>query len=792
MYKDIDGKIILIGLYDKINDETIWDKKVLVDNTEEYFKTIKNMNLSVELVGGISQKVKPYFDIDLKIEKNHRFDECSNLVKWSNEIQNMFKLKNGNDIYILKREPRQLETGETKYSYHIIVDKIKISHKNIKRLINQHNLPKEWDRACYSTNQGIYAPYVKGKKDNPDLPAFEPYSIFNGYIELDKVNIYNYSISYIEKDFKDWDDLIITEDKKLDYKIIKYDIIEEDDEELNNSNDTLNELTEKLKNISPTRYDDYDEWINIMFSIINISTKYKIGKKKAKYLMHEASQISKNYDEDKVDDWIQKNYDRVEGKQGYGFPYINMKLKEDNPEFYEKNMKKTYEIVKKEFDKKVFKCVNPLGFIVLNDKQDEINPTAYYIRDKKDLKIQFTELYYWDKDKNGKWNKMDFLPRWDKDDTKKIYESLTFKPYKLRPELAKDHFNLFKGFRAEKLPVYKDYDLIKPILDHIKIVLANNREDVYNYIIQYLAQIVQNPKKKTEVVMIWKGKQGCGKNTIVDLFANGIIGTEYSISASNPEKVFFGTFNSLLANKVLAVANEVNNEMRGFIDRVKDTATAPTINIEKKCKDPIVFDNYTNCLMTTNNDFPMVISTDDRRIVWLECSNEKINNKEYFEKLYDVCMTDEAVSSLYYYLLEEVKITIMNFQKDRPITKEYKKIQAVNIPNPFKFLISLENTLKFRKVKNSDEKVVLFTKKELYEKYKDYCEEQKKQPFPHDTFYYKILNDTGFKIVKQEGYQKIRIIKTVYEDWIKKYKDLEDEIEECNDILEDEYEFIEE
>ena len=56
--------------------------------------------------------------------------------------------------------------------------------------------------------------------------------------------------------------------------------------------------------------------------------------------------------------------------------------------------------------------------------------------------------------------------------------------------MAKNHFNLFKGYRAEKLQVVKDYDLIKPILDHIFIVLSKSRPDVYNFIMQWFAQII--------------------------------------------------------------------------------------------------------------------------------------------------------------------------------------------------------------------------------------------------------------------------------------------------------------
>jgi hypothetical protein len=59
----------------------------------------------------------------------------------------------------------------------------------------------------------------------------------------------------------------------------------------------------------------------------------------------------------------------------------------------------------------------------------------------------------------------------------------------------------------------------------------------------------QHPEGKTDTMIVFKGLQGCGKNLIIDMIANGIIGKEYAVSTANPERAFFGTFNSLLGNK---------------------------------------------------------------------------------------------------------------------------------------------------------------------------------------------------------------------------------------------------
>ena len=789
IFQDNYEKIMVLNYKDKTGGKSYYPNVKILESPAEYKEFVKSMQpygkVGFEVVGAEYQQVKPYFDIDCELDKSTVFEEDTRLVMWSSKIQEIFKLKNGKDIYIMKRPPRE-KNGKIKHSYHIIVDKIRITHSNIKILINQFVLGKEWDTNCYSSNQGICGVYCNGKPlttppNYIEVEPFKPYEIWKNYLNDDEVDIYNYLISYIKEDFINWDLNMVQEDKKLVFKDVND--YEEDDEEnsVENTNDIYKTLKEKLLHINSSRFDEYESWLYIMFAIINIGRKYKISKSKLYSLIHEASERSTKYDEADIDNWIDKLFASCENKtKGYGFPYLNKFIKEDDPEYHSKYIilkEDTYEDIKKEFDKYVFKCLNPLGFIVVNQNKDEIDKLPYFLYNQKEINERFNEKKYIEKNKNGRNVSMKFIKRWLEDDTKKTYNSLTFKPYELSPELNTKHFNLFNGYRASKIPVYKDYECIKPILEHIKIVLANNREDVYDYLIQYFANIMQNAKNKTGVFIVFKGKQGCGKNTIVDLIANGIIG-EYSISCSNPEKVFFGTFNSLLANKVLAVANEMGNDMRNSMDRIKDTCVAPTINIEKKCKDPTIFDNYINCIGTTNNDFPLQIDEGDRRLVWLNCSDSKVGDKDYFDKLNDLVQDNYVISSLYHYLLEEVNITIKNFQIERPKTEEYKSIQAVNIPNYIKFFLHQGNPLtefgfKFRKERGGDNNIYLIEKTELYTKYVRYCEMYKRTPIPFDIFYHKLKEETKCEEVIQKQKKKIRVIEKDYLKWGEKYINLE-------------------
>ena len=97
------------------------------------------------------------------------------------------------------------------------------------------------------------------------------------------------------------------------------------------------------------------------------------------------------------------------------------------------------------------------------------------------------------------------------------------------------------------------------------------------------------------------------------MLAYGIIGKDYAIATSNPETEYFGNFNSLLQNRVLAVINEGRKGFRECIDRLKDMITEDQITIVKKGKDGISLKNYVHFIGDTNNWNILEISPTDRR-----------------------------------------------------------------------------------------------------------------------------------------------------------------------------------
>jgi len=766
-------------------------KSTSIVNPTDYRRTLKEYEYPCELVAGDGQQVKPYFDADPVDDDtfNWEADRLNKKVTIKTLFEDTIDI---NDIHVIKRQYKK--KGQIKYSSHYTVDKIRMSYYNIKLLLEK-NKCTDFDMSVYNKNRGVYSVYTN-KKCNLDmeLPPFLP----EGDADISK-----YLISYIEEDFADWDlkfiqlkksddkpknemsvlELIIKKAEMNDEYITEYDV------------ETSKKYIKKVCNDLDVKkqLDYYDDWIRVMFAVINICNDKKIRSQDCRQILHDVSKRSNKYEEDRVEKWINDNIDRVELRdKGLGFYYlINTCIKNDNRELWEKYYEKpSYLTIKNKFEKHCFKCLNNILFIDINEKRDEIDEEVFFILKQKEVCEKYGHLTYFEKvcDKKGVWSNTEkqFVPKWIKDNHIKCFQSVCFCPKGLEEKHIDKHFNIFKGFRSSLLPPKDNYDIIQPFLNHIKDVLMNNDEENYTWFTQYLGNLIQNPNNKTNVIVVFQGTQGGGKSIIVDTMVSKIIGKEYAVSTSNPERVFFGNFNSLLCNKVLSVVNEAGNELRGCMDKIKDLCVIDTINVEKKGKDPITFNNYNNFIATTNNLNPFDIDWDDRRFAWFRINDKYVGNEEYFNMLGESIEHEDFASSLYSYLKYEVKIVIKNFQKSRPITTDYVKVKLRNLPNPIKFLQS--HNFIYKKNKMGDN-IVCIEKILFYNLYKKYCEDCKYISYNEGSFkaYFDKPN-TGITVVKSHGIISYRVEKEIFDKYMSQFKnkDIDDIPDISDEINEDE------
>ena len=258
-------------------------------------------------------------------------------------------------------------------------------------------------------------------------------------------------------------------------------------------------------------------------------------------------------------------------------------------------------------------------------------------------------------------------------------KNIVFRPAKT---LSADYINLFTGFATQ--PANGNINVIEPILDHIMKVWANNNIEIYNYILDWFANIIAGEKNGTAII-VYSKKHGAGKNVITDFIKDKVIGKTYSTQCNDLDQLT-SKFNNKFANKILTIINEANNIEGGGVsyhktfDKMKDLITATNITVERKGIDSFEVDDYNNYIITTNNEYPVKVEEYDRRYTFLKVNEEFVGDKEYFDNLhkYTVGEQSAAAASAFLYFLQTRQITN---DVRRPLMTDWKRT-LINLFKP--------------------------------------------------------------------------------------------------------------
>ena len=106
-------------------------KQQIITDLNKYHDEVSKIKYACELVGAEGQQVKPYFEVDKEVASDDTiYDYDVDILEKKIIIQNLFNLDSIEDIYTTFRDPRS-KGDKIKYSYHLCIDKIRISNYNI-------------------------------------------------------------------------------------------------------------------------------------------------------------------------------------------------------------------------------------------------------------------------------------------------------------------------------------------------------------------------------------------------------------------------------------------------------------------------------------------------------------------------------------------------------------------------------------------------------------------------------------------------------------------------------------
>jgi hypothetical protein len=235
-----------------------------------------------------------------------------------------------------------------------------------------------------------------------------------------------------------------------------------------------------------------------------------------------------------------------------------------------------------------------------------------------------------------------------------------------------DVYNRFDGFNYKNINNFKiNKNKINYILHHIKKVLSGDNNKNYEYLLNWMSWLIQNPDRKTGVCCVFLSEQGTGKNLFFEWFGKNIIGKKYYLYVNNINNLV-SRFNSDTMDKLFTILDEMQMYDRNqkFQDQLKSIITQNQGRIENKGMEPFLTNDYNNYVMFTNNDSPVHLDNSDRRYAMFNVSSCYKGNKEYFDKLNEELVQTDSQDTFYHFLLNR---DISNFYPERDIPKNTLK-----------------------------------------------------------------------------------------------------------------------
>jgi hypothetical protein len=288
-----------------------------------------------------------------------------------------------------------------------------------------------------------------------------------------------------------------------------------------------------------------------------------------------------------------------------------------------------------------------------------------------------------------------------------------------------EFFNLFLGFKAKPAPQI-NYDLANPIVWHIENIWCNGDKNLSEYVLKWLAFLVQYPSIIPGTILVLRSPPRCGKNIITDFIRKSLFGPDLVFSTSDLGKIL-GRFNSPIQARKLIVMNEagmVSGEWHKANDHLKALITEDYVSIERKGLESQDCNHYAGFMILSNHDAPIRVEMGDGRIVCLDVSSRCKSNFTYFDQLGGILEHPDTPGSFMSYLLS----LNLSGWKPRKIPSTKMKIETMRdqLPNPIRFIIDYISSW-------SGDQVAKPSCTSLYQKYVEWCGGNGEKPFSNNT-----------------------------------------------------------
>jgi hypothetical protein len=240
-------------------------------------------------------------------------------------------------------------------------------------------------------------------------------------------------------------------------------------------------------------------------------------------------------------------------------------------------------------------------------------------------------------------------------------------------EVPGDMLNIYRGFGIEPAP--GDWSLMRA---HILHVICSGRQDLFDYLIRWMAWSVQKLDQPIGVAVALLGEQGAGKGIFARTFGS-FFGDHFAHIANGDQLT--GRFNASVGKSCFVFLDEAvwagDKKGEGVL---KALITEPTLQLEAKFKDPITVKNSLRIMVASNSEWAVPAGIGDRRWLILNINNRYAGTKNaaYFSALKHEIDNGAAAAMLH----DLLRMDLSGFNvRDVPRTAAKAEQQALSLPS---------------------------------------------------------------------------------------------------------------